>query len=60
MLERFTHHKRLILHYYLAMLLIGLLFWWWITREQAFDEVIISMLGVYVLVFPIVIIYTRK
>ena len=60
MLERFTHHKRLILHYYLAMLLIGLLYWWWAKHEQVFDEAIIVILGVYILVFPVVIIYTRK
>src|SRR5699024_11504521 len=42
------------------MLLIGLLYWWWAKHEQVFDEVIIVILGVYILVFPVVIIYTRK
>lgn len=60
MLERFTHHKRLILHYYLAILFLSLLFWWWTTRVEVFDGVIITILGVYLLVFPVVMIYTRK
>ncbi len=60
MIERFIHHKRLILHYYLAMLLVSTLFWWWVRHEEVIDGIIITILAVYVLIFPVVIIYTRK
>src|SRR5690625_4512010 len=60
MIERFIHHKRLILHYYLVMLFVSILFWWWARYEEMLDGVILAILAVYMLVFPVVIIYTRK
>lgn len=38
MIERFIHHKRLILHYYLVALLISMLFWWWARHSVTFME----------------------
>lgn len=54
------HNKRLILHYYIVALLAGMLFWQWARNEEVIDGVIITILAVYILVFPVVILYTRK
>ena len=60
MIGRFHRNRRLIAHYYMAIGLVTLLAWWWIRKEEVVDAKILIMLAVYVLVFPVVILYTRK
>lgn len=60
MKEQFFRNRRLILHYYIIAVIVAVLFGWASKNEEAIDTVILTILAVYVLVFPIVILYTRK
>ncbi|MHA6261456.1 hypothetical protein ACXYMX_16470 [Sporosarcina sp. CAU 1771] len=60
MLEQFVQNRRLIAHYYIAIGLAALLFGWKVSNEATIDAAILIVLAVYVLVFPVVILYTRK
>ena len=60
MKERLLRNRRLITHYYIIASVAVLLFVWATRNEEAIDPVILSILAVYVLVFPVVILYTLK
>src|SRR5690625_5813764 len=60
MREQFMRNRRLIAHYYIVVGIAALLFGWSARSEDAIDPIILTILAVYVLVFPVVILYTRK
>lgn len=60
MKEQFLRNKRLILHYYIVVGLVALFIGWWMKNKETLDTMIFIILVVYVLVFPVVILYTRK
>lgn len=60
MMEQFLRNRRLIMHYYIVAGVAALLFGWSARNGEAMDPVILIILAVYVLVFPVVIVYTRK
>lgn len=60
MKEQFLRNRKLIAHYYIVAGMATLLFSWSARNEEAMDPVILTILAVYVLVFPVVILYTRK
>lgn len=60
MKEQFLRNRSLILHYYAIAALVAILFGWFIKREGAIDPTIITILVLYLLFFPVVILYTRK
>lgn len=60
MKERFLRNRHLILKYYLGAGIGLFLFWWFARKEMGVDPVILSLLAVYLIVFPIVLVHTRK
>lgn len=60
MRERFISNKYLIMHYYLVMAVLATLFWWLGKDNESMDAVITTILALYILLFPVVILYTRK
>ena len=60
MRERFLRNRKLILKYYLGAGIGLFLFWWFARKEMGVDPVILSLLAVYLIVFPIVLVHTRK
>lgn len=60
MKERFIRNRRLIVHYYIVAGIAAVLFAWASRSEDMTDPVIQTILGAYILAFPIVILYTRK
>lgn len=60
MTDQIVQNRRLISHYYLVTALAALLFGWGVRNEQIIDSKIIIILALYVLLFPVVILYTRK
>ena len=60
MRERLLRNRKLITHYYIIASVAVLFFVWAARNEEAIDPVILTILAVYVLVFPVVILYTRK
>lgn len=60
MIERFLHNRQLIIHYYIVAIVVGVFGWWWMSREESIDGVIVAILALYLLIFPIAILYTRK
>ncbi len=60
MFEQFLHNKRLIGHYYLVIGLAAILFSFGIKNEATIDLTILLVLACYLLLFPVVILYTRK
>lgn len=59
-MEQLLRNRKLIMHYYIIAGVAALLFFWSARNEEAMDPVILTILTVYVLVFPVVIVYTRK
>lgn len=60
MKERLLRNSRLIMHYYIVAGIAAVLFAWATRSEDATDPVIQTILGAYLLAFPIVILYIRK
>lgn len=60
MIEQFRKNKKLITHYYIAALLAYILFLFWAISEESADRTILMILAIYLLLFPIVILYTRN
>src|SRR5690625_4803708 len=60
MREQFLRNRRLIAHYYLVAGVAALLFSLSARSEETIDPIILVILTVYVIVFPVVILYTRK
>lgn len=60
MIEQIRKYKKLIIHYYLATFLASILFAFWTRSEEHTDGTILMILAIYLLLFPVVIIYTRK
>ncbi len=60
MIEQFRKNKRLIIHYYIAAFLASILFTFWTISEENTDRTILMILAIYLILFPIVILYTRK
>ena len=60
MREQFLRNQRLIAHYYLVAGVAALLFSLSARSEETIDPIILVILTVYVIVFPVVILYTRK
>ena len=60
MIEQVLKNRRLIAHYYIAVGLAALLIGLSVRKEEIVDTAILITLAVYVLVFPVVILYTRK
>ncbi len=60
MRERLVRHKRMILHYYVAAVMLAGLFTGAIYRFDAADEQILFWLLLYLALFPVVLLYTRK
>lgn len=60
MKEQFLRNKILILHYYIVATIVGIFFGWWVKREGTMDQEINTVLAIYLLIFPVVILYTRK
>src|SRR5690625_7761840 len=60
MREQFLRNQRLIAHYYLVAGVAALLFSLSARSEETIDPIILVILAVYVIVFPVVILYTRK
>lgn len=60
MKEQLFRNRRLIAHYYIVAGLTAILFGWFARNEEAMDSVILTVLAVYILLFPVVILYTRK
>lgn len=60
MIERFLRNRQLIMHYYIVTFVAAGFGWWWMNGEERINGVIIITLALYLLLFPIVILYTRK
>lgn len=60
MTEQFMQNKKIIAHYYVTMIIAALLLGWLAKDDPTVDSTILIILGVYVTLFPIVILYTRK
>ena len=60
MIEQIRKNKKLIIHYYLVAFLASTLFVFWTSSEEYTDGTILMILAIYLLLFPVVIIYTRK
>lgn len=48
------------MHYYMVVGLVVLFLSWWMNNKETLDTMIFVILVIYVLVFPVVIVYTRK
>ncbi|MHA6250786.1 NAD-binding protein [Oceanobacillus sp. CAU 1775] len=53
-------NKKLIVHYYIVAVIAMFLFWFFVSKEAAIDPVIFTILIIYLLVFPLTILYIRK
>lgn len=60
MIEQFRKNKRLIIHYYIVAFVASILILLWMNSEGNKDGTILIILAIYLLLFPIVILYTRK
>lgn len=60
MMEQLLQNRRLIAHYYIVVGIAVLLFGWYVRNDETVDATIIIILAVYVVLFPVVILYTRK
>lgn len=60
MMEQLLQNRRLIAHYYIVVGLAVLIFGWYVRNDKTVDATIIIILAVYVVLFPVVILYTRK
>lgn len=60
MIEQFKINKRLITHYYIAITFAVVLISVWMKNEGYIDTTILFILAIYFILFPIVILYTRK
>lgn len=60
MLERIIHNKRLLVHYYFILLIIVIGFIWQAGINAMTDAVITIVLALYLFLFPVVILYTKK
>jgi len=60
MIEQFMQNRKLIAHYYITVGLAVLLVGWWGRNEKTIDATILIILAAYILIFPVVILYTRK
>lgn len=60
MKEQFSRNKKLIIHYYIVAGIAALLFSWSARNEANIDSTIMTILAVYIILFPIVILFTRK
>lgn len=59
-MERLLRHKNLIIHYYIVAGIAALLFIWSTRNEALIDPTIVTILAIYIIVFPVVILFTRK
>ena len=57
---RFINHRYLIMHYYIVMTVLASFFWWLERDNESMDTVITTILVIYILFFPVVMLYTRK
>ena len=60
MKEQFLRNRRLVVHYYIVVAIVAFFLGWWMKNKETLDLTILLILAVYVLVFPVVILYTRK
>lgn len=60
MKERFLQNRRLIFHYYLVIGIAFFIYWWLAGREGLVDPIILSILAIYLILFPLVILYIRN
>ena len=60
MKEQFSHYKKLFLHYYIATAIAALLFRLAARHEAIIDPTILTILAIYLLAFPVVILFTRR
>ncbi len=60
MRERFISNKSLIMHYYLVMAVLACFFWLLGNDNESMGIIITTILALYILLFPVVILYTRK
>lgn len=60
MREQFIRNKRIIIHYYIVAGFVAMLFYSLAKRDELMDPTILMILAIYMLVFPVVILFTRK
>lgn len=60
MKERFLQNRRLVFHYYFVIGIAFFIYWWLAGREGLVDSIILSILAIYLILFPLVILYVRK